>query len=1104
MKLILSTSIFLLLLAGCKQNAAKLFEKTPSSTTNIDFVNTLKADEQLNGFTFTNFYNGGGVGIGDFNNDGLEDVFFTGNQVSCELYLNRSDTKSGELKFEKITKSAGLTTNRWCNGVSVVDINNDGWDDIYVSVAFHPSMKETRNLLFINQKTQNPTFKEQAAVYGLDFDGYTTQSVFFDYDIDGDLDVFLLNTSPDTQNPSYLRPRVDNGTQPSTSKLFQNYSIADGHPVYKDVSKEAGILYEGLGLGVVVSDYNNDNLPDIYCSNDFLSSDVLYLNNGDGTFKNVVKEAMPHTAMSGMGVDAADINQDGKVDIFQLDMLPEDNARQKQMLGKHDYDKKEMSIKPPFDYQLQYMRNMLQVNLGNKAGVPQFSENGLLAGVARTDWSWSTLLCDLDNDRLKDIFISNGYRKNVTDLDFISYYQSQNMFGSDKARAENRLKLLEKVPEIPLKNYAYRNKNNLDFENVSDTWGLDELSYANGSAFADLDNDGDLDLIVNNVDSEASIFKNNAEKQNQNKSIKIQFEGDINNIEGIGVKISAWIGGEQLFYENFPVRGYLSSMPKSILIGEGKAQKIDSLLVFWPDGKVQKKYAINNSVKNLTLKHSEAQQSPKSNSTTKPLFELVNNAFDYEHKEANFNDFNESATLHKMLSRLSPAVAKADINADGLEDIAIGGAYMGNETQIFVQTKQSKFQKIIEIPTSKNMEVGAIHFFDVDIDGDQDMLLVGGGCERPLDISEAFQPQLWKNDGKGKFVLADILPKINISSQTIETFDFDNDNDLDIFIGGRMIPNQYPTSPNSYVLRNDNGKFVDVTAQIAPFLSNLGMVCDAVAIDIDKDNFKELVLVGEWMPLTILKNNRGRFTLQQKENTEGWWNAVEAADLNNDGLVDLVLGNEGENSFYKAKSEQPVVLLAKDFDGNGRIDPIMGHYVNDKLVPVHPRENLNLQINAFRKKYTTYKDFSEAVFDDLFTENDKNGAIRKEVYELSSSIALNDGKGGFKLAKLPWEAQQSPVFSIITEDFNADGHVDLLLGGNFYPNEAHQGRQDASRGTVLLGNGKGNFSTLGFEKNGLNLINDTRKCVFIKNLNSLLVLSNSGKAQTYKLNKSKK
>jgi len=377
------------------------------------------------------------------------------------------------------------------------------------------------------------------------------------------------------------------------------------------------------------------------------------------------------------------------------------------------------------------------------------------------------------------------------------------------------------------------------------------------------------------------------------------------------------------------------------------------------------------------------------------------------------------------------------------------------------------------------------------------LILSGGGCERPLDNSEAFQPQLWKNNGKGEFSIANDLPKLNVSSQVFETFDFDNDNDLDIFIGGRMIPNQYPTSPKSYILRNDNGKFVDITAQTAPYLSNLGMVCDAVAIDIDKDNFKELVLVGEWMPLTILKNNHGKMTIQQKQNTEGWWNTVEAADLNNDGLLDLVLGNEGKNSFYKANTEKPVVLLAKDFDGNGRIDPILGQYINNELVPVHPRENLNLQINAFRKKYTTYKDFSTVLLEDLFSENDKNGAIRKEAYELLSCVAINDGKGSFQLIKLPWQAQQSPIFSIVIEDFNADGKVDLLLGGNFFPNEAHQGRQDASRGTVLLGNGKGEFKTLSFERSGLNLTNDTRKCIFFKNQNFLLAFANSGKCLRY-------
>jgi hypothetical protein len=1084
----------LLFLSGCKPEPTKLFEKLSGDETGVDFVNSLKATEELNAFSFTNFYNGGGVGIGDFNNDGLDDVFFTGNQVSSELYLNK-----GDLKFEKITKAAGLTTSRWCNGVSVVDINNDGWDDIYVSVAYHPSMVNTHNLLYINQKTPTPTFREEAAAYGLDYAGYSTQAVFFDYDIDGDLDVFLLNTSPDTQNPSYLRPAINDGSHPSTSKLFQNYGVAGGHPIYKDVSEEAGIIYEGLGLGVVVSDYNNDGLPDIYCSNDFLSSDVIYLNKGNGTFENVIKEAMPHTALSGMGVDAADINQDGKVDIFQLDMLPEDNARQKQMLGKPDYDKKQMSIRPPYNYELQYMRNMLQVNLGNDKAVPQFSENGLLAGIAKTDWSWSTLLCDFDNDRLKDVFVSNGYRKNVTDLDFISYYRNKDMFGSDKARAEIRKNLIEKVPEIPLKNYAYRNRGNLSFEDVSEKWGLNELSYANGATYTDLDNDGDLDLIVNNVDSEASVFRNLSEQQNHNHSLKIGFEGDINNKSGIGTKVSIWSDHELLLSENYPVRGYLSSVPHKMIIGIGKNKKIDSLMITWPDGKVQKKYAIDSTIRNLTFKYTDARNINELTAPVNTLFQLTNGLLDFEHQEFNYIDFNQTATLHKMLSRPGPVVAKADINGDGLEDLAVGGSLMGSDTQVFIQDKTGKFRKILEIPTSKNMEIGAIHFFDADTDGDQDLIFAGGSCERPLNMPEAFQPQLWLNDGQGHFKRAQDLPAIQVSSHVITTFDLDNDNDLDIFIGGRVIPGEYPTTPKSYILRNEHGKFVDATSLAAPFLNNLGMVCDASAIDIDKNGYKDLVVVGEWMPLSVLKNNKGKLTLLQKEKTEGWWNTVEVADLNKDGFDDLLLGNEGLNSFYKASPEHPIVLLAKDFDNNNRVDPIMGQYINNQLVPVHPRENLNLQINTFRKRFTNFKDYSGVLFSDLFSENDRKGATQKEVYELRSCIALNDGKGNFRLTSLPWQAQQSPVFSIIPEDYNQDGNTDLLIGGNFYANEAHQGRQDASRGIILLGNGKGGFKPMNFEQSGLNFTGDTRKCLYFKSTGTLQVFSNSGKVQSYKL-----
>ncbi|MFD2520613.1 VCBS repeat-containing protein [Emticicia soli] len=1095
MKPILITLSCLLFLSGCNTKPNKLFEKLSSSKTGVDFVNSLEANEDLNAFTFTNFYNGGGVGIGDFNNDGLDDIFFTGNQVSCELYLNK-----GQLKFEKITKQAGLTTDRWCNGVSIVDINNDGWDDIYISVAHHPLMPNTRNLLYINQKTQIPTFKEAAAAYGLDYAGYSTQAVFFDYDIDGDLDVFLLNTSPDTQNPTYLRPAINDGSHPSTSKLLQNYGAVDAHPIYKDVSKEAGIIYEGLGLGVVVSDYNNDGWPDIYCSNDFLSSDALYLNKGNGTFENVIKRAMPHTALFGMGIDAADINQDGKVDIFQLDMLPQDNARQKQMLGKPDYDKKQMSINAPYNYELQYMRNMLQINLGNENEIPQFSENGLLAGIAKTDWSWSTLLCDLDNDGRKDIFVSNGYRKNVTDLDFISYYRSKDMFGTEAARAENRKELLEKVPEIPLRNYAYRNIGNLAFEDLSESWGLNELSYANGAVYTDLDNDGDLDLIVNNVDSEASIFINSSVQQNQNLSLKVNFEGSENNRSGIGAKLSAWIGNELLIFENNPVRGYLSSMPHTILIGLGKNKKIDSLLISWPDGKVQKKYAIDGKIRNLTVKYAEATQNSKHFEPSEKLFQVNNeSSLDFEHEEFNYVDFNQTATLHKMLSKLGPAVAKADINGDGIEDLAIGGSLSGNETQIFIQDKTGKFKKVLEIPTSKNMEVGAIHFFDADKDGDQDLIFAGGSCERALTISEAFQPQLWLNDGKGNFKITTNFPSINISSHVITTLDIDNDKDLDIFIGGRIMPNEYPNEPKSYILRNDGGKFTDATSQIAPFLNKIGMVCDAKAIDLDKDGFKDLVIVGEWMPLTILKNNKGQLSLNQKEKTEGWWNTVEVADLNKDGFDDLILGNEGLNSFYQASAQYPIVLLAKDFDNNNRIDPIMGQYINGELVPVHPRENLNLQINTFRKRFTNFKDYSGTLFNDLFSENDKKGATLKEVYELRSCIAINNGKGSFQITPLPWEAQQSPVFSIIPEDYNHDGNTDLLLGGNFFANEAHQGRQDASRGVILLGNGKGGFNSTTFEQSGLNFTGDTRRCLFFKHNATLQVLSNSGKVQSYKL-----
>jgi enediyne biosynthesis protein E4 len=1079
---------FLFPLMGCNVGEDKLFEKVGSDETNIIFRNDVVSNDSLNAFTFTNFYNGGGVGIGDFNNDGLSDLFFTGNQVSSRMYLNM-----GEFKFEDVTQSAGLITNVWCNGVSVVDINNDGWDDLYVAVAYHKTMANTKNLLFINQKTKLPTFKEQAAEYGLDYAGYSTQSVFLDYDRDSDLDMFLLNTSPDTQNPSYQRVAISNGTHPSASKLYQNVTVENGNPKFVDVSAKAGILNEGLGLGVVVSDWNNDGWPDIYCSNDFMSSDVLYLNKGDGTFKDVVRDAMPHTSLSGMGIDAADINMDGQVDIFQLDMLPEDNARQKQMLGRQDYDRKEMSVLPPYNYQLQYMRNMLQVNLGNSADIPQFADNGLLAGVAKTDWSWGTLLCDLDNDNQKDIFITNGYRKNVTDLDFISYFKSNSMFGSNEFRKENRENLMDKVPEIPLKNYAFRNLGDMKFENVSQQWGLDELSYANGTAYADLDNDGDLDLVVNNLDSEASIFRN---KTTQNKSIRIEFEGSPKNLSAIGAKVEAWVKGKKMVFENYPVRGYLSSVQKGILIGVGSESLLDSLTVIWPERKVQKLKSVTG---NLKLKYTDAKDEKSQDSEIKRIFEIAESQVDYKHQESDFNDFNETASLHKMMSKSGPAVAQADINADGMQDFVVGGAYRGSPTMIYTQTSKGVFSKKQEILTSQNMEIGAATFFDADQDGDQDLILTGGSCERPLQVWEAYQPQLWLNDGKGNFGLSQNLPKLGVSSQAIVPLDIDNDKDVDIFIGGRIIPHQYPSMASSYILRNDKGIFRDVTAEVAPFLRDFGMVCDAIKVDLNKDAYPEIALVGEWMPLMVLNNLKGKLEAKPVENTEGWWNTIAAADLNQDGQLDFLLGNEGLNTFYRADAQKPVVLLAEDFDNDQKLDPVMGHYLQNRLVPVHPRENLNLQIIGFRRKYITYKDYSKAGFDDLFTDEEKNGVLRLEAKELLSCLAFGDKKGGFTFKPLPWQAQTSPIYSFVVDDFNHDGHLDVVCTGNFYANEAHQGRQDASRGTLLLGNGKGDFKTTNFQTSGLNLSGDTRKSLYFKESGTLLAFFNSGKAQTYKL-----
>lgn len=1084
-------------LAGCQSEPDKLFTQIDADESGVTFTNTLTPDSLLNAFTFTNFYNGGGVGVGDFNRDGRPDLFFTGNQVSCRLYVNQTQTeaeKPTQLRFLDVTESAGLQTDQWCTGVSIADVNADGWADIYVCVAAHPTFKKTRNLLYINQRTPSPTFREEAARYGLDYAGFSTQAAFFDYDRDTDLDCFLLNTSPDLQNPNSLRSAINDGSDPSTGKLYENTGSA-----FTDVSARAGIRFEGLGLGVVVSDLNGDGWSDLYCSNDFMSSDMLYLNKGAkpdslGRFRNVVREAMPHTSLFGMGVDAADLTNDGRPDILQLDMLPETNERLKQMLAGQDYDKKELSLKPQFGYQLQYMRNMLQINTGNQNDIPKFSDLGLLAGVARTDWSWATLLADLDLDGQRDIFITNGYRKNVTDRDFINFTEDFSLFGTDEFRNRQRDKLLDKVPEIELRNYAYRHQAGLSFQNVSAEWGLDELSFANGAAYADLDRDGDLDLVVNNIDKAASLFQNNSRQKTQHGFLGVTFAGPPANPAGLGATVTTWANTQKQVYENQPIRGYLSSVESAILLGAGRQSRFDSVRVMWSDGRAETRYQVSVNSR-LTFQYTQAKgQANQPISIPRPLFQTETDPFQFNHTESDFVDFKTTPALHKMLSRQGTALATGDLNSDGLDDVVVGPSYRGNEGMLFFGQKNGGFLRKQWLANTP-MEAGDVLLLDADNDRDLDVVLVGGGNERPLPVQEAYQPQLFRNDGQGNLTPdLQALPAMAVSSMAARALDYDRDGNTDILLTGRQLPGKYPMPARSYLLHNDKGRFIDVTQQVAPSLQSIGMVCDALPLDIDRDGDTDLILVGEWMPPTLLLNQNGQ-KLQPAPwslNTQkGWWNCLTANDFDHDGDLDLLLGNEGLNTFYQASPNQPVQILAKDFNNDGLFDPIMGYFMGETCYPALPRELLNAQIIQFRRQYKRYADYANATFDDLFTASERTDAYQAQVTQLQSCYAENTGNGQFRLRPLPRLVQQSPVFGFLVDDFNRDGHLDALVTGNFYPNEVNMGRQDASRGLLLKGNGKGDFTALGPETTGFRVIGDARRSYWLKPGKRVLTAVNS-------------
>ncbi len=1075
--------VLLLLSNACRKESNSLFKRLDTKHTGISFSNDLVANDTLNAFNFTNFYNGGGVGIADFNNDGLPDICFTANQKTPELYINK-----GKLQFEKVDNS-GLENKGWITGISIVDINQDGWLDIYLSVAAHPSFKHTANQLYINQQTEIPSFKEEAANYGLAYSGFTTQAVFFDYDLDGDLDAYLLNTAPDLSNPNNIRPLVNDGKHPSSDKLFKNLGKQpDGTYRFEDVSLEAGIRYEGLGLGVALADFNEDGFIDIYCSNDFQSDDALYLNQGDGTFKNVIKQVIKHTSLYGMGIDVADFNNNLHQDIFQLDMLPDNSERQKQMIARGDYDKKSISVSPQYGYNLQYMRNTLQVNQGIIDSLPYFSEQGLMYNVAMTDWSWSVLMADYDLDGWKDVFITNGYRKNVTDLDFINYNKNQNIFGDTKTQEQNRQQFLKAIPEIKLSNYGFKNIPNASFQDVSKEWGIQELSYSNGAAYADLDLDGDLDLVINNIDDKAWIYENRSTNKNY---IKVAFRGAIGNLEGIGTKVQLCTNDTCQVYQYFPARGYLSSMNTPIVIGLGEQKNINRLEITWSSGKKQivenveagQLYYFDEG--NATTINTLAETPPQ------PLFKKRNNLLNYIHQASDFVDFRQTPTLQKMLTRNSPVIAQGDLNGDQLIDIVIGGTYRGSPTVVYYQQPNGNF-----IPTdtlTASITVGDIAVLDINQDGIQDIFLVPGVNERPITAEKVYQPLLFLGTNNG-FTLDEGLPDLAICSESILVADFDSDGFTDLLLGGGYLPNAYPNYCPSVLLTVKKGKISQVDV---PWLPKNIAIKDMIALDIDSDGDKDILLTGHWEGMKLLRNNGTTYTLEDLNIPRGWWNCIQAADLDSDGDLDLVLGNEGLNTIYKATPKQPITLIAKDFNQDGRIDPILGIFLANKEVAIHPLGTLTEQIVQLKKRFTQFKLYATTDLKSLFTATELKEAQHLQVTELRSGIAINDGKGNFTFQPLPFAVQQAPMNDLLIHDFNADGILDLLLIGNFHPNESIFGQSDASFGNLLLGKGNLEFELQSITKSGLYLDGDMRKILLLPKQKLILATQNKGEVLAF-------
>jgi len=1096
--------IFLVLsaLLSCKRDKSNtLFTSMPPSSTGIDFENRLTETEEFNIIEYLYFNNGAGVAAGDINNDGLIDLYFSANQHGNSLYLNK-----GDLKFEEITEQAGVAgKGDWSTGVTMVDVNGDGFLDIHVCNVGDYKGLTGHNQLFINQG--DLSFREESEAYGLDFTGFSTQAAFFDYDLDGDLDMYLLNHSVHSSRSygmSDLRMEED---LRAGDRLYRNDPTETGR-TFTDVSAEAGIYrsHIGYGLGVNTSDINNDGFPDIYISNDFHENDYLYINKGDGTFSEKLTAMIAHTSRSSMGNDVADINNDGLADIMVLDMLP-DNQQILKQSGTED-ELELFRMKLDAGYAHQYVHNTLQLNLGDG----KFSEIARLAGIHSTDWSWSALFCDLDNDGWKDLFVTSGIYRRPNDLDYVMYLTGGSRYEPIKNNdsVSNR-SLFERMPLQADINHLFRNNGDFTFSSVQTEWGFDTPDYSNGSTYADLDNDGDMELVVNNINGPASIYRNNAEQMPNRHFLKLELKGSEMNPNGIGARVCIYAGGKQQMTQHYATRGFMSSTSDRLHFGLGSDTLVDSLLVHWPGLLAQKVYNLRAD-QTITLDISAATAAvAEVTPSRETIFSSASvPGLNFRHRENDWEDIDREALIPANLSAEGPALAVGDVNGDGLEDIFVGGA-TDQVSQLFIQLPGGSFSALAQpaLLHDRYTEDVDAAFFDADGDGDQDLYLVRGGSEE-FTGSPLLADRLLLNNGKGHFERSPSgsIPLYMQNGSCVRPADFDGDGDMDLFLGTRSIPGAYGISPEQFLLENDgSGHFSPLPQERLGSLHKVGMVTDACWFDHDQDGDQDLVVVGTWMNVSIFTNEQGSFTDVTAEaglaETGGWWNCIGVADLDMDGDLDLVAGNHGLNTMLKASPEEPVELWLNDFDNNGVPDPILSSYHDGKSYPIASLDELKRQIIGVDRIYPSYASYGGQTVSDILGEELLAKSLKREAIQFESAVFINKGDGSYETRHLPLEAQFSPVMDFLVKDFDKDGLPDLLLAGNNYFIRPSLGRQDASYGWLLKGKNAMEFDCLWPAESGLSLNGDMREMhlIDIEEEAFLVTLPNNDSLGIYKCGK---